>query len=117
MRVSGLVACKCKRFDKIHYPCHDRCFSCGSREFEEIKPAGNATLLTFTQIFNLPWGSDQPVLLIGIGEFENGVEAMGQVKADSISGVGLGMKTKPSWEPVRFQYGEDVYGLKLEPLR
>jgi hypothetical protein len=28
----------------------------------------------------------------------------------------VGMKMKPSWEPVRAQYGEDVYGLKLEPM-
>ena len=28
----------------------------------------------------------------------------------------LGMTMQPSWEPVRVQYGENVYGLKFEPL-
>jgi len=28
----------------------------------------------------------------------------------------IGMKVKPSWEPIRVQYGEDIYGLKFEPL-
>jgi hypothetical protein len=28
----------------------------------------------------------------------------------------VGMKMKTSWEPIRVQYGEDVYGLKLEPM-
>lgn len=112
-----LVAYKCKKCGKIHYPFHDRCMNCTGREFEEIKPEGDARLLTFTQIFNLPWGFDQRFLIIGVGEFENGVKAMGQVEADSISGLKLGMKMKPTWKPVRIQYGENVYGLKFEPIQ
>jgi uncharacterized OB-fold protein len=87
-----------------------------NREFEEIEPEGNAKLLTFTQIFNLPWGFDQRFLIIGVAEFENGVKAMGQVKAESIDRLKLGMEMKPSWEPVRTQYGENTYGLTLEPI-
>jgi uncharacterized OB-fold protein len=109
-----LVTYKCKKCGKIHYPFHDRCMSCKGREFEEIKPEGNARLLTFTQIFNLPWGFDQRFLIIGVAEFENGVKAMGQIKAESIDGLKLGMKVKPSWEPVRVQNGENIYGLKFE---
>ena len=55
--------------------------------------------------------------MIGVGEFENGVKAMGQIKADSLDGLKLGMKVKPSWEPIRVVHGEDVYGLKFEPVR
>jgi uncharacterized OB-fold protein len=109
-----LVTYKCKKCGKIHYPFHDRCMSCKGREFEEIKPEGNARLLTFTQIFNLPWGFDQRFLIIGVAEFENGVKAMGQIKAESIDGLKLGMQMKPSWEPVRVQNGENIYGLKFE---
>lgn len=115
MNEIDLVAYKCKRCGRIHYPFHDRCMNCKGREFEEIKPEGDAKLLTFTQIFNLPWGFDQRFLIIGVAEFENGVKAMGQVKADSVNGLKLGMQMKPSWEPVRAQNGESVYGLKFEP--
>jgi uncharacterized OB-fold protein len=117
MKEMGLVAYKCKNCGKVHYPFHDRCANCMKREFEEVKPEGNARLLTFTQIFNLPWGFDERFLIIGVAEFENGIKAMGQVKAESIDGLALGMAMKPSWEPVRVQYGENVYGLKLEPIR
>ena len=99
------------------YPKHERCLECKGRDFEEIAPQGNAKLLAYTQIFNLPWGFDERFLIIGVGQFENGVKAMGQVKADSLEGMKTGMKLKASWEPVRTVQGEHVYGLKFEPVK
>jgi hypothetical protein len=116
MREIAITAYKCKKCGKIHYPFHDRCLVCRSREFEEIKPKGNARLLTYSAIFNLPWGFDQRFLIIGVAEFENKVRAMGQIKVDSVEQLKVGMKMRPSWEPVRVQYEEDVFGLKFEPL-
>jgi uncharacterized OB-fold protein len=115
MKEIELIAYQCKKCGKVHYPFHDRCLECKGREFEKIKPQGNARLLTFTQIFNLPWGFDERFLILGVAEFENGVKAMGQIKADSIDGLKLGMTLRPSWEPVRKQYGENVFGLKFTP--
>ncbi len=112
----AITAFKCKKCGKIHYPFHDRCLACKSREFEQIKPQGNATLLTYTAIFNLPWGFDQRFLIIGVAEFENHIKAMGQIKVDSVDQLKVGMSVIPSWEPIRKQYGEDVYGLKFEPM-
>ena len=89
---------------------------CKNREFEPLKPEGNARLLTYSAIFNLPWGFDQRFLIIGVAEFENHVKAMGQIKADSVDHLRIGMRVRPSWEPIRVQYGEDVYGLKFEPM-
>lgn len=86
------------------------------REFEEVKPLGNTRLLTFTRIYNLPWGFDQRYLTIGVVEFENGVRAMGQIAVDEVYNLKTGMKLEPFWEPVRVQYGENVYGLVLKPL-
>ncbi len=111
-----ITAFKCKKCGRIHYPYHDRCLDCKGREFEPLKPRGNVKLLTYTVIYNLPWGFDQRFLVLGVAEFENKVKAMGQIKADSIDGLKLGMKMRPSWEPVRVQAGEDVYGLKFEPI-
>ncbi|GAP15729.1 predicted nucleic-acid-binding protein containing a Zn-ribbon [Longilinea arvoryzae] len=111
-----ITAYRCKKCGRIHYPFHDRCLDCKGREFEPLHPQGNARLLTYTAIYNLPWGFDQRFLLIGVAEFENKVKAMGQIKAESIDVLKLGMKVRPSWEPVRQQAGEDVYGLKFEPI-
>jgi len=112
-----IKAFKCKKCGKIHYPFHDRCLNCKSREFDQIKPQGDARLLTYTAIFNLPWGFDQRFLIIGVAEFENNVKAMGQIKTDSVDGLKVGMKVKPTWEPVRVQYGQDVFGLIFEPMK
>ena len=117
MNEMGLVAYRCKKCGKMHYPPHDRCLNCKGREFEEVRPQGNATLLTFTQIFNLPWGFDERFLIIGVGEFENGVRAMGQIKAESLDALQPGMPMRASWEPIRVLDGEIVYGLKFDALR
>jgi len=111
-----ITAYKCKKCGKLHYPFHDRCLACRTREFETVKPSGNARLLTFTRIYNLPWGFDQRYLVIGVVEFENGIRAMGQIKVDESVKLKVGMTMLPSWEPVRVQYGENVYGLALAPL-
>jgi uncharacterized protein len=116
MKEIEIEAYQCKKCGKIHYPFHDRCLACKGREFEVIRPQGNASLITFTQIFNLPWGFDQRFLFIGVAEFENGIKAMGQIKAGSGENLKLGMTLKPTWGPVRYQAGEPVYGLIFEPL-
>ncbi len=112
----GIVAYRCKKCGKLHYPFHDRCLACKNREFEPVKPEGNTRLLTFTRIYNLPWGFDERYLTIGVVEFENGVRAMGRIDADENYDLKVGMTLRPTWAPVRVQYGEDVYGLKLEPM-
>ena len=115
MKKIELIAYKCKKCGKVHFPLHDRCLSCKGREFDKIKPEGNAKLLTFTQIFNLPWGFDQRFIFVGVAEFENGVKAMGQIKANAPDELKLGMTLKPTWDVVRVISGENVYGLKFEP--
>jgi hypothetical protein len=115
MKEIAIVAYKCTKCGRIHYPFHDRCLACKGREFETIKPQGNARLLTFTRIYNLPWGFDQRYLTIGVAEFENGVRAMGQINVDEDFLLTSGMAMKASWEPVRIQAGENVYGLVYSP--
>jgi hypothetical protein len=111
----AIKAYKCKKCGKIHYPYHDRCLACKHREFDTLSPQGKARLLTFTRIYNLPWGFDQRYLTIGVVEFENGVRAMGRINADENYALQDGMTLEPAWEPVRVQYGENVYGLTLTP--
>ncbi len=116
MKNLPIVAYRCKKCGRVHYPFHERCLNCKGREFDELHPYGQAKLLTYTQIFNLPWGFDERFLIIGIGEFENGVKAMGQIKSEDAAGLRLGMRMTCTWEPVRKLFGEDVYGLKFEPV-
>ena len=111
----AITAYKCKKCGKLHYPFHDRCMDCKGREFEPIQPEGDVRLLTFTRIYNLPWGFDQRYLIIGVGEFANGIRAMGRINADESYPLELGMKMTPTWAPVRVKYGENVYGLVFEP--
>ncbi len=108
-----ITAYKCKKCGRILYPFHDRCLGCKGREFDKIHPEGKAKLLAYTQIFNLPWGFDQRFLIIGVAEFENGVKAMGQIKANSLDGLKAGMKLNAGWETIRMVNGEEVKGLML----
>ena len=114
-REINITAYKCKKCGKLHYPFHDRCLACKGREFDPVKPQGKAKLLTFTRIYNLPWGFDQRYLTIGVVEFENGVRAMGRIDADEKYPLQTGMWLVPSWDVIRVQYGENVYGLMLNP--
>ena len=111
----AITAYKCKKCGKIHYPFHDRCLCCRGRDFEPLKPEGQAKLLTFTKIYNLPWGSEGRYRILGIAEFENGVRAMGQILVDENDDLHLGQTLEPGWEPVRVEYGENVYGLVFKP--
>jgi len=117
MKDIPVVAYRCRKCGKLHYPFHDRCLDCKGREFDEVKFGREARLLTYTAIFNLPWGFDQRYLIIGIAEFENGVKAMGQIKAESVDQLSIGMVVKANWEPVRDLYGEHIYGLKFDPIK
>ena len=112
----AILAYKCKKCGKLHYPFHDRCMDCKGREFDPVKPEGKVKLLTFTRIYNLPWGFDQRYLIIGVGEFENGVKAMGRIDVDESYPLATGMLLQPTWAPVRVKYGENVYGLMFEPV-
>lgn len=116
MKEIAIQAYQCKKCGKVHYPFHDRCMQCKNRDFEIITPQGKARLLTYTQIFNLPWGFDQRFLVIGVAEFENGVKAMGQINAESLDKLKIGMPVKANWEPIRLKYGENVFGIKYTPI-
>jgi uncharacterized OB-fold protein len=94
------------------FPRHSRCLHCGGKEFTEIEPSQKGKLVTYTDIWSLPWGIDERSRLIGIVQLENGVKAMGLLKVEKPK---LGMNLKAGWEPVRVIRGQEVYGLTFEP--
>ncbi|MBU0494120.1 MAG: OB-fold domain-containing protein [Chloroflexi bacterium] len=112
--MSEITAYKCQACGYVMYPSHYRCLHCGNREFDEIAPSERGKLLTYTEIWNLPWGIDERSRVIGVVEFDNGVKAMGLLKTDAPK---LGMKLAAGWEPVRVIGGEEVYGLVFAPVK
>jgi uncharacterized OB-fold protein len=108
-----IIAYQCKNCGRVHYPFHDRCLDCLEREFTKIKPEGDAKLLAFTEIYNLPWGFDVRTMKIGVVEFSNHIKAMGQIQINDFKKLKTGMKLDAYWEPIRQQNGEDVFGLVL----
>ena len=111
--MSETTAYRCKACGLVMFPRHSRCLHCGGREFEESELAEKGELLTYTDIWSLPWGIDERSRLIGIVQLENGVKAMGLLKTEEPR---LGMKLKASWKPVRVIGGQEVYGLTFEPV-
>lgn len=107
-----ITAYQCKQCKHIMYPRHFRCLHCNGREFEEISPAEEGTLLTYTVVNELPWGIDERGRVLGIVEFDNGIKAMGLIKATDIR---VGMKLVAGWEPVRIIGGIENYGLSFQP--
>ena len=112
--MSQLVAHKCKKCGRLMSPKHLRCLGCNGREFEEVSPEGQCRLITYSEVSSLPWGIDERARILGVVEFEDGLRAMGWLKADRAK---VGMKLRAGWGPVRVIRGEEVQGLTLEPVR
>ena len=111
-----ITAYKCKSCGHLMYPYHYRCIKCGAREFDEIAPSDEATLLTYTIIEQLPWGFDERGRVLGVIEFTNKIRAMALIDIDSdADDIETGAKLTVHWEPVRNDYGEKVYGLVCRP--
>jgi uncharacterized OB-fold protein len=107
---------KCQHCGHVMYPYHYRCINCGAREFETFAPSDRAKLLTFTIIEQLPWGFDERGRVLGVIEFTNKVRAMALIDLDAdTDAIRLGMKLTVHWEPVRYSYGEKIYGLVCRP--
>jgi uncharacterized OB-fold protein len=113
MNICGNTAFKCKKCGRLTYPKRAVCLRCGNREFEQINPGEKCTLLTFTDIYQLPWGMNELFVTIGVCEFESGVKAMGRL---TTSKVKIGDKMKASWKIIRQIQGEDAWGWVFEPL-
>ena len=106
--MNTITAYKCTNCGYVMFPKHERCLNCSEREFEEIEPTEQGKLVTYTIINELPWGIDERGRALGIVKFDNGVKAMGLIKADQLK---IGMKLTTGWDKVRFMDGVRVYGL------
>lgn len=103
-----ITAYKCTNCGQVMYPRHERCLNCNEREFKEIYPTKKGKLLTYTVVNELPWGIDERARVLGVVEFDNGIRALGLIKADKVK---IGMKLTTGWDEVRYMNGERIYGL------
>jgi uncharacterized OB-fold protein len=109
--MNTIAAYKCKNCGYVMYPKHDRCLNCNQRDFEQIEPSKQGTLLTYTVINELPWGIDERGRTLGVVEFDNGIRALGLIKADKVK---IGMKLTAGWDVVRVIGGVRRYGLSFK---
>lgn len=114
MRDRNSKGYKCKKCGRVTYPKRAACLACKNREFEEMPFSENCTLVTFSQVFQLPWGINDRFLTFGICKFENGVKAMGRVTTPDVK---AGMRMKARWELFRQINGEDVWGWIFDPAK
>ena len=108
-----ITAYKCKNCGQVMYPHHYRCLNCNQRDFEEIQPSGDGKLLTYTIVNELPWGIDERGRVLGVVEFENGIRALGLIRAEQPK---VGMKLSCGWDVVREIGGVRTYGLTFKAV-
>jgi uncharacterized OB-fold protein len=111
--MSELEAYRCRECGRVTYPGRFRCLNCKGREFDKVPVSGKCTLVTFSEIRNLPWGIDERERVLGVAQFDEGFRAMGWVRADD---PGIGMVLQARVEPVRVIEGNEALGLVFRPI-
>jgi uncharacterized OB-fold protein len=109
--MAEIHASVCKGCGAVAYPRHRCCKACGKTRFESVPLEGNATLLTFTRVYNLSLAFDERFITLGIVEFEGGVRALGRLDVDEPK---ISMKLSAYVAPVRTEGYETYEGLWFE---
>jgi uncharacterized OB-fold protein len=112
--IDTMHAYKCTTCGQLHHPKHYVCKSCGCREFEEVELEGDAVLLTYTRVYNLPEGYMKPYMGFGIVMFPNGLKVSGQLEIEEPV---IGMKVFSSVGIVKEGIGKDYYGFIFREMR
>ena len=108
-----MVVFKCKACGNTYYPKRSVCPACHGREFEKVELEGECTLLTYTELYATPLGIERRALVLGIVEFEGGIRATGQIRAEKLE---IGMRLRPAWDKTRTVGFKELYGLVFEPI-
>jgi uncharacterized OB-fold protein len=102
-----MYAYKCTACGTLHHPKHYVCKCCVNREFEEVPLGGEATLVTYTKVYNLPEGYMKPYMGFGVVKFTNGLVVSGQLEVEDPE---IGMKLMSTVGVVKEGIGKDYYG-------
>lgn len=108
-----MYAYKCDKCGELHHPKHFVCRKCGAREFTDVPLTGEATVLTWTKVYNLPEGYSKPYICFAICKFANGVAVSGQIDCDEPK---TGMKVMSDVGVVKEGVGKDYYGFIFKPI-
>jgi uncharacterized OB-fold protein len=106
-----IYAYRCRRCGHVHYPYRMVCKSCGENEHNEFDPVPlpkEGTLLTFTELHNLPSDYEVPRLKLGIVELDGGIRITGQL---DVTEPRIGMRVKGTVEVVRTESYDSRYGM------
>ena len=104
---------RCTQCGELHHPRHFVCRKCGAVQFEEHPLTGEATVLTWTKVYNLPEGYMKPYLCFCIVRFENGVTVSGRINSEQPK---TGMRVRANVDVVKEAVGKDCYGFIFEPV-
>ena len=109
-----MYAYKCSQCGELHHPKHYVCTKCGTTEFEDVALEGNATVLTWTKVYNLPEGYMKTHLCFAIVRFDDtGLVVSGQINSDYPE---TGMRVTSNIGVVKEGIGKDYYGFIFEPI-
>ncbi|MBN2382069.1 Zn-ribbon domain-containing OB-fold protein [bacterium] len=110
-----LEAGKCKKCGKLHYPPRLICDACKSEEFELVRCADEATIISYTVIHTPPSQfKDQAPYAIAIIETSDGLRTMMQVADSDGSDLAIGKKVRLQFRKIQEegQSGIIAYGHK-----
>lgn len=104
----ALSAYRCAKCGKSIFPRRYICPYCGNNSFTPVSLDGEVTLLTYTRVYNLPSGIEEPYLDFGIVEFSNGVRVTGRLQVKDFPVTGMKLTTTTG--VVRVVDGEEKEG-------
>ncbi len=108
-----LFSYECAQCGELHHPKHFVCRKCGGTEWIEHPLNGEASVLTWTKVYNLPEGYMKPYLCFCIARFDNGLAVSGQINTDYPQ---TGMRVRATVDVVKEAVGRDHYGFIFEPV-
>lgn len=110
-----LYAYKCDVCGELHHPHHHVCRKCGNTEFTEEVLSGEATVATWTKVYNLPEGYMQPYLFFAIVQFDNGLIVSGRYDNGG-EYPAIGERVYSTVDVVKEAVGKDFYGFIFKPV-
>ncbi|MGE5544666.1 MAG: Zn-ribbon domain-containing OB-fold protein [Bacillota bacterium] len=91
-------AFQCQNCDELHYPRHFLCRRCGGDLFNPVLINGECELLTWTRLYSLPEGFQQPCLTFGMVQYPNGLRVTGHLQ---VKNPRIGMSLNTTVGPIR----------------
>jgi len=103
----------CEACGATSYPRHAVCPQCGGRKFTDLEIGGEATVLTYTDVYALAVDFETRYLRLAMVEFDSGLRATGQLLDDDPR---IGKRVRTDVGVVRRPGDEKIEGLQFYPI-